>query len=62
MELLSKCIHVSNEYELGRKEVDLQSFKYVAYDIDEGWERKNIQLLTSEVRVCDFIKDFFKNT
>jgi dTDP-D-glucose 4,6-dehydratase len=62
MELLSKCIHVSDEYELGRKEVLLQSFKYVAYDIDGGKETKNIQLVTSEVRVCDFIKEFFKNT
>jgi hypothetical protein len=33
---ITKCIHVSDEYELGRKEVPLQSFKYVAYDIDGG--------------------------
>jgi hypothetical protein len=49
MELLSKCIHVSDEYELGRKEVSLQIFKYVTYDIDGGKERKNIQLVTSQV-------------
>jgi hypothetical protein len=42
-------IHVSDEYELGRKEVALQRFKYVAYDIDGGYERKNIQLVTSQV-------------
>jgi hypothetical protein len=42
MELLRKCMHVSDEYELGRKEVDLQSFKYVMYDIEGGHERKNI--------------------
>jgi hypothetical protein len=34
MTLLSKCIHVRNEYELGRKEVFMQKFKYVTYDID----------------------------
>jgi hypothetical protein len=58
MTLLSKCIHVSDEHELGRKEVSLQSFKYVTYDIDGGQERKKIQLVTSQVRVCDFMKDF----
>jgi hypothetical protein len=62
MELLSKCIHVNDEYELGRKEVSLQIFKYVTYDIDGGKERKKIQLVTSQVRVCDFMKDFIKNT
>jgi hypothetical protein len=36
MKLLGKCIHVSDEYELGRKEVALQIFKYVTYDIDGG--------------------------
>jgi hypothetical protein len=49
MKLLRKCIHVSNEYELGRKEVALQIFKYVAYDIDGGQERKKIQLVNSQV-------------
>jgi hypothetical protein len=62
MKLLRKCIHVSDEYELGRKEVTLQRFKYVACDIDGGEERKNIQLVTSQVRVCDFMEDFIKNT
>jgi hypothetical protein len=33
LELLRKCIHVSDGYELGRKEVSLQSIKYVTYDI-----------------------------
>jgi hypothetical protein len=47
MELLNKGIHLSDEYELGRKDVSLQIFKYVAYDIDGGQERKNIQLVTS---------------
>jgi len=47
MELLSKCIHVSDEYELGRKKISLKIFKYVAYDIDERKERKKIQLATS---------------
>jgi len=42
MALLRKCIHVSEEYELGRKEVDLQRFKYVTYDIEGGHERKKI--------------------
>jgi hypothetical protein len=62
MTLLRKCIHVSDEYELGRKEVSLQSFKYVTYDIDGGQERKKIQLVTSQVRVCDFMKDFVEKT
>jgi hypothetical protein len=60
MTLLSKCIHVSNEYELGRNKVSLQSFKYVTYDIDGGQERKKIQLVTSQVRFCDFMKDFIE--
>jgi hypothetical protein len=49
-------------YELGRKEVTLQRFKYVTYDNDGGQERKKIQLVTSQVRVCDFIKDFVEKT
>jgi hypothetical protein len=40
MTLLRKCIHVRNEYELGRKEISLQRLKYVAYDIDGGQENK----------------------
>ena len=62
MALLIKCIHVSDEYELGRKEASLQTFKYVAYDIDGGRERKKIQLVTSQVWVCDFMKDFIEKT
>jgi hypothetical protein len=62
MALLGKCIHARDKYELGRKEVSLQIFKYVSYDIDGGRERKNIQLVTSQVRVCDFIKEFIQNT
>jgi len=62
MELLRKCIHESDEYEVGRKEVSLKIFKYVIYDIDKGQERKNIELVTSKVWVCDFIKDFIENT
>ena len=62
MTLLSKFIHVSDEYELGRKEVSLQSFKYVTYDIDGGTKRKNIQLVTSQVQVCDFMNDFVEKT
>jgi hypothetical protein len=49
MELPRKCIHVSHEYELRRKEVALKRFKYVAYDIDGGKERKKIQLMTSHI-------------
>ena len=60
--LLSKCIYVSDEYELGRKEVSLQRFKYVTYDIDGGHERRKTQLVTSKVLVCEFIKDFFEKT
>jgi hypothetical protein len=60
MTLLSKCIHVIYGYELGRKDVSLQRFKYVAYYIDGGKERKKIQLVTSQVQLCDFMKDFIK--
>jgi hypothetical protein len=49
MELLRNCIHVSDNYEFGRKVVDLKIFTYVTYDIDKGHERKNIQLVTSQV-------------
>jgi hypothetical protein len=52
----------NDEYELGKKQVSLQIFKYVAYDIDGGQERKKIQLVTSQIRVCDFMKEFIKNT
>ena len=62
MKLLRKCIHVSDEHELGRKLVSLKNLKYVAYDIDGGQERKNIQLVTSQVWLCDFIKGFVENT
>ena len=47
MEFLDKCIHVTNEHELGRHEVNLQSLKYVMYDIDGGNEIKKIQLVAS---------------
>ena len=40
MAFLEKCIHVTDEHELGRHEVNLQSFKYVTYDIGRGNERK----------------------
>jgi hypothetical protein len=35
-------MHVRDEYELGRKEVDLKRFKYVTYNIGGGNERKYI--------------------
>jgi hypothetical protein len=44
-----QCIHVSDEYELGRKEAYLKRFKYVMYDIEVGNERKKIQFVTSKV-------------
>ena len=47
MEFLDKFIHVIDEHELGRHEVNLYSFKYVTYDITGGNERKKIQLVTS---------------
>jgi hypothetical protein len=40
MSLIRKYIHVRDEYELRRKEVSLQRFKYVSYDIDGGQEKK----------------------
>ena len=49
MAFLDKCIHVTDEHELGRHEVNLHSFKYVTYDIGRGNERKKIQLVTSQV-------------
>ena len=42
MEFSDKCIHVTDEHELGRHEVNLKSFKSVMYDIDGGNERKKI--------------------
>jgi hypothetical protein len=62
MKLLSKFIHVNNVCELERKEVSLQIFKYVTYDIDGVKERKKIKLVSSQVCVCEFMKDFLKNT
>jgi hypothetical protein len=47
MELLNKCMHVSDKYEFGRKEVDKQSFKYVMYDLGGGHKRKKIHLVMS---------------
>jgi hypothetical protein len=49
MELPSKCMHVSNVYELGKREVDMQIFKFVTYDIEEGNERTNIHLVMFQV-------------
>ena len=46
---MDKCIHFTDEHDLGRHEVNLQSFKYVMYDISGGNERKIIQLVTSQV-------------
>ena len=62
MTLLRKFIHVSDEYELGRNKVSSQSFRYVTYDIDGGREIKKIQLVTSQVHICDLMKDFIENT
>ena len=44
MEFFDKCIHVTDEHELGRHEVNLQSFKYVMFDIGGGNERKKIYI------------------
>ena len=58
MEFLDKCMHVTDEHELGRHEVNLESFKYVMYDIDGGNERKKIQLVTSQVS-NEFLNSIF---
>ena len=50
--------YVTDEHELGRHEVNLQSFKYVMYDIDGGNERKKIQLVTSQVS-NEFLNSIF---
>ena len=55
-----KCIHVIDEHELGRHEVNLQSFKDVTYDIGRGNERKKIQLVTSQVS-NEFLNIFFSS-
>ena len=52
MAFLDKCIHVTDDHELGRHEVNLWSFKYVTYDIGGGNERKKynwspLRLVTS---------------
>ena len=58
MAFLDKCIHVTDENELGRHEVNLQSFKYVTYDIGGGNERKKIQLVNSQVS-NEFLNSIF---
>ena len=57
---LVKCVHVI-DHELGRHEVNLQSFKYVMYDIGEGNERKNILLVTSQVS-NEFLNNIFPSS
>ena len=42
----------------GRHELNLQSFKYVTYDIGGGNERKKIQLVTSLVS-NEFLNSIF---
>jgi len=45
--LLMQCIHESEDHEFGRIVVDMQSFKYITYQID-GWkERKKITSMMS---------------
>ena len=61
MAFLDKCTHVTDEHELGRHEVNLQSFKYVTYDIGEGNERKKIQLVTSQVS-NEFLNSIFPSS
>ena len=55
---LDKFMHVTDEHELGRHEVNLQSFKYVMYDISGGNERKKLQLVTSQVS-NEFLNSIF---
>jgi len=47
--LLSRCIHESEEHEFGRMTVDMQSFKYVTYQVDSSKESKKIALVKSQV-------------
>jgi hypothetical protein len=49
--VLSQCIHESEDHEFGRMVVDMQSFKYVTYELDNGKERKKIALVMSQVSV-----------
>jgi len=44
-------IHESDDHEFGRMVVDMKSFKYVAYEVDGGKERKEIELVMSQVSV-----------
>ena len=58
MEFFDKCIHVTDEHELGIHEMNLQSFNNVTYDISGGNERKKIQLVTSKVS-NEFLNSIF---
>ena len=34
--LLSKCVHVSDDHELGQMEINSQRFEYITYDLEGG--------------------------
>ena len=47
--LLSKCVHVSNDHELGWMEVNSQRFEYITYDFEGGKLGRKIQLVSTQV-------------
>ena len=49
MSLLSKCVHVSDDHELGQMEVNSQRFQYVMYDFEGGKSGRKIQLVSTQV-------------
>ena len=49
MSLLSKCVRVSDDHELGRMEVNSQRFEYVTYDFEGGKSGRKIQLVSTQV-------------
>ena len=48
-ELLSHCIHETEEHEFGRMSVEMQNFKYITYQVDSAEERKKFALVKSQV-------------
>ena len=49
MSLLSKCVHVSDDHELGQMEVNLPRFEYITYDFEGGKLGRKIQSVSTQV-------------
>ena len=49
MALLRKCVHVSDDHELGWMEVNSQRFDYITYHFEGGKSGRKIQLVSTQV-------------